>query len=101
MPGENELAPLRTSNDPPAPPPQEPRYVKCDFCECKLTKHGQVYEVSEKAIVYRDEKETHRKAILKLDEDNASLRSQIAAKDADIAQLKGSSNPSRGGIGKL
>jgi hypothetical protein len=96
-----EIPPLRTNPDPPTPPAPEPGYVKCDFCECRLTKRGQVYEVSEKAVVYRDEKETHRKAVIKLDEEIAALRSQIAAKDTEIAALKGSPSPSRGGIGKL
>lgn len=96
-----EIPPLRTNPDPPSIPVPEPGYVKCDFCECRLTKRGQVYEVSEKAVVYRDEKETHRKATIKLEEEIASLRSQIAAKDTEIATLKNSSVVSKRTIGTL
>jgi hypothetical protein len=97
----DEIPALRVGNDPPTPLVPEPGYVKCDFCECRLTKRGQVYEVSEKAIVYRDEKETHRKAVIKLDEEIAALRTQLAAKDAEIATLKGSSTAPKRAIGKL
>lgn len=87
--------PLRTNeSDPPAPPPA-PRapgtgYLECDFCHCKLTKTGEVYNISEQAREYRDEKEKHAKAVAKLDEEISNLRATITAKDAEIAQLKGS-----------
>lgn len=82
---------LRTS-DPPAPVGgggSEPRYLECDFCHCKLTKRGEVYQVSEQAREFRDEKEKHVKAVAKLDEEIVNLRSQITAKDAEISALKG------------
>ena len=78
------------------PAPAAPRvagtgYLECDFCHCKLTRSGEVYHVSEQAREFRDDKEKHGKAIAKLDEEITSLRSQITAKDAEIAVLKGSS----------
>lgn len=87
--------PLRTSDEPlPAPTAGGgPRYIECDFCHCKLTKGGEVYSVSEIARDYRDDKEKHQKAVTKLDEEIAALRSQIAAKDAEIAELKSSQAP--------
>jgi hypothetical protein len=83
---------LATDN---APAPLPPRvvgegYLTCDFCECKLTQRGEVYQVSDKARVMRDEKETHGKALAQRDEEIARLRSEITAKDAEIATLKGS-----------
>jgi hypothetical protein len=88
---------LRTNEPEPAPAPASPRvagtgYLECDFCHCKLTKTGEVYQVSEQARDFRDEKEKHIKATAKLDEEITTLRSQIAAKDAEIAALKGSRN---------
>jgi hypothetical protein len=83
---------LRTSDDPsPAPAAGgTPRYLECDFCHCKLTRTGEVYQVSEQAREFRDEKEKHGKAVIKLDEEIVNLRVQIAAKDSEIAALKGS-----------
>jgi hypothetical protein len=89
----NVPAPLRTSEVPdPAPntPPRTPGtgYLECDFCHCKLTKSGEVYQVSPEAREYRDANEKHRKAIEKLDEEITRLRSEITAKDQEIARLK-------------
>ena len=86
---------LRTNEPEPQPAPAPARvsgsgYLECDFCHCKLTKLGEVYQVSEVARDFRDEKEKHAKQIVKLDEEIAALRSQITAKDAEIASLKGS-----------
>ena len=86
---------LRTNEPEPAPAPAPPRvagsgYLECDFCHCKLTKTGEVYQVSEQAREFRDEKEKHIKAVAKLDEEITALRAQITAKDAEIAALKGS-----------
>ncbi len=94
--------PLNTGIDPPPAPPA-PRapgsgYIRCDFCECELTKGGEVYKMSETARTYRDEKEKHVKASAKQDEEIANLRSQLAAKDAEIAALKGSSGGRSPGI---
>jgi hypothetical protein len=86
---------LRTNEPEPLPAPAPPRvsgsgYLECDFCRCKLTKTGEVYQVSDVARDFRDDKEKHAKQIAKLDEEITVLRAQIAAKDAEIAQLKGS-----------
>lgn len=86
---------LRTNEPEPQPAPAPSRvagsgYLECDFCHCKLTKLGEVYQVSEQAREFRDEKEKHSKAIAKLDEEITNLRAQITAKDAEIATLKGS-----------
>jgi hypothetical protein len=87
--------PLRTNEPEPAPAPQPPRvsgsgYLECDFCHCKLTKTGEVYQVSDSARDFRDEKEKHAKVNAKHDEEVTALRAQITAKDAEIAALKGS-----------
>lgn len=87
------IPPLRTNEPEPTPAPQPPRvsgtgYLECDFCHCKLTKTGEVYQVSNEAREFRDQNEKHRKAVEKHDEEIAALRAQITAKDAEIAQLK-------------
>jgi hypothetical protein len=84
--------PLRTNEPEPAPAPQPPRvsgsgYLECDFCHCKLTKTGEVYQVSDTARDFRDEKEKHTKICSKHDEEVTALRAQITAKDAEIATL--------------
>lgn len=87
---------LATGNEPtPAAVPVVARqpgtgYLQCDFCDCKLTKTGEVYEVSEKARSFRDDKEKHGKAVEKLNEQITELQRQITAKDAEISALKGS-----------
>jgi len=86
---------LRTNEPEASPAPLPPRvagsgYLECDFCHCKLTKLGEVYQVSDIARDFRDGKEKHAKQIAKLDEEITALRSQITAKDAEIARLKGS-----------
>jgi hypothetical protein len=97
------IPPLRTNEPEPVPAPAPPRvagtgYLECDFCHCKLTKTGEVYQVSEQAREFRDQGEKHRKAIEKLDEQIADMQKQVAAKDAEIATLKGSPAPKRAGI---
>lgn len=83
---------LRTDDTAPSPTPRSPGtgYLECDFCHCKLTRSGEVYQVSEQAREFRDEKEKHGKAVAKLDEEITNLRAQITAKDAEISALKGS-----------
>ena len=88
--------PLATSDPPVAPTARrEPGtgYLECDFCHCKLTKTGEVYQVSEEARTFRDSNEKHVKALAKKDEEIVELRSQLTAKDARIAELTG--NPVR------
>jgi hypothetical protein len=87
--------PLRTEGDPPPAPPEPSRYLKCDFCECQLTKNGEVYRVSEKAREYRDEKEKHIKQVAKLDEEIAKLREDLTKKETELAQLRASAGEKR------
>jgi len=95
---------LSTGNEPaPTPAAPAPRvpgtgYLECDFCHCKLTKSGEVYQVSEEARTFRDEKEKHLKAIEKKDEEITALNAKLAAKDAEIAALKGSPSERKRGI---
>jgi len=91
---------LRTNEPEPSLAPASARvpgsgYLICDFCECKLTKTGEAYEISEKARNFRDDKEKHGKAVTKLEEEISNLRAQLAAKDAEIATLKGSPTSER------
>jgi len=91
---ENVPSPIRTESDPePSPPPVPARapgsYTTCEFCECKVTRSGEVYSMSEKARSYRDANESHRKEISKLNEQIENLQREIAAKEAQIAALKG------------
>lgn len=89
-------APIRTEGDSvPAPAPAPARvsgtgYLECDFCHCKLTKTGEVYQVSTEAREFRDEKEKHIKAIGKLDEQIAALQASINEKERKIAELSSS-----------
>ena|SRR5271156_6825646 len=81
--------PLRTNETIPDPvEPQTERYMKCDFCQCGLTRRGEVYSMSDKARDFRDEKERNSKESAKSAEDISALRSTIAEKDAEIAALK-------------
>ena len=86
---------LRTNEPEPQPAPAPARvsgsdYLECDFCHCKLTKLGEVYQVSEVARDFRDEKEKHAKQTAKQDEEITNLRAQITALNAEVAALKGS-----------
>jgi septal ring factor EnvC (AmiA/AmiB activator) len=65
----------------PPTPVTTAHYVECGFCQCKLTPVGNVYEISDKARDYRDDKETHRKEIAKLTE-------EITRKQVEITQLE-------------
>ncbi len=62
-------------------------YVKCDFCDCKLTTRGHVYEISDKARDFRDGKENHRKEINRLNEQISALNHEISVRDAKIREL--------------
>ena len=86
---------LRTNEPEPQPAPAPARvsgsgYLECDFCHCKLTKLGEVYQVSEVARDFRDEKEKHAKQTAKQDEEITNLRAQITALNAEVTALKGS-----------
>ena len=70
-------------------------YLTCDFCECKLTKRGEVYQMSPKSKAFRDADESHEKAIAQRDEEIARLNSDVAAKDREITALKSSVTPSK------
>lgn len=97
-------APLRTT-EPEIPsgsavPAPARGYIECGFCHCKLTRSSEgdnVYSISEQAREFRDEKEKHRKAIEKTDEELVKLRAEISAKDAEIATLKNSAGANKPG----
>jgi len=84
---------LETANAPePVPGITPPRavgegYLQCDFCECKLTKLGEVYQVSAKAREYRDANEKHAKQVEKLQEEISRLQEEIRVKQSEIARL--------------
>jgi hypothetical protein len=93
---ENVPSPIRTDSDPADPPQTVPArvpgtYCVCEFCECKLTRSGEVYSMSEKARAYRDAGETHRKEIAKLTEQSEDLQRRLAAKETELAALRGNS----------
>jgi hypothetical protein len=82
--------PLRTEPDP-APAPEPRRKITCEFCQCVLTPSGEIVTMSEVTRGYRDSAEKHRGEMEKRDKELADLREQLAAKDREIAALKGSS----------
>lgn len=95
---ENVPAGLETGNVVPGTTPERvvgEGYLTCDFCECKLTKRGEVYQMSQKAKTLRDADETHEKTIAKRDEEIARLNGEVAARDREIAALKSSVTPSK------
>jgi hypothetical protein len=63
-------------------------YVTCDFCKCKLTPTGHVYEISETSRDFRDGKETHRKDIAKKDEEISRLNAEIATLSAKLREVQ-------------
>lgn len=85
------IPPLRTNEPEPPPPPapRDPKIIVCEFCKCEMVRDGGYLKLSDTAREYRDAGEKHRKSIERLDEEIAALRSQITAKDAEIATLKG------------
>lgn len=99
-------APIRTESDPPEPPAPVPArapgaYTVCEFCECKVTRTGEVYSMSEKARAYRDANESHRKEIARLNEQIENLQREISAKQAEISALKGTPSRSKSAIDGL
>lgn len=62
-------------------------YVQCDFCKCKLTTRGHVYEISDEARSFRDGNENHRKEIKKLDEEISRLNSEISQLNAKLREV--------------
>ena len=96
---ENVPSPLNTGEPEitPAPPPRIPgQYTRCEFCECKVTRNGEVFEMSEKARGYRDSAEKHRSQVDSLTQQIETLRAEISAKEAEIKALKGT--PQRKGV---
>lgn len=94
--------PLRTNepDNPPTPEPTSPRgpvsSVKCEFCECViLTRTGEYVSLSDKARTLRDLKENQTKHVAKLDEEISGLRAELAAKDQELATLRGTPAPAK------
>lgn len=75
------------SNAPATPAVVAADYTQCDFCKCKLTPTGHVYEISDTARDFRDAKETHRKEITKLNEEISRLNSEISQRDAKLREV--------------
>jgi len=88
----DEIPGLETNNLPASQPPRVvgEGYLTCDFCECKLTQRGEVYQMSTKAKQIRDEADSHEKAIAKRDEEIARLNQENAEKDRTIVALQSS-----------
>lgn len=53
-----------------------PVNVVCEFCECKLSRHGEVLKRGPKAT-----------AMMKLDDDNAELRERVATLEREKGEL--------------
>ena len=64
-------------DDPPDPTPAPRRNLKCEFCGCSLSAHGEVLKLSEQAKSWRDG-----------DGQADKLQKQIAAHETTIADLK-------------
>lgn len=88
--------PLRTVDPPPAPAPAGARYTKCDFCGCKLTAGGQVFEMSPEAYAFRDQKDAHARAISVKDTEIADLKREKERLQAELNAAQGSSGSSGG-----
>lgn len=71
----------------PALPVTTAHYVQCGFCECKLTPVGNVYEISDKARDYRDDKEAHRKEIARLNEEISRLSAEITKRENTLREI--------------
>jgi len=67
--------------DDPLPPgdgdDKTPKTLVCEFCECKVSRHGEVIKLGSKAKAFRDSEGEIEK-----------LTDTIAKRDADIATLK-------------
>lgn len=94
--------PINTDPAPtPIAAPAREGYTKCDYCECKLTRNGQVYEMSQKAYDLRDQKDKHSREITQKDTEIAALRTEKEAIQAELNALKASSAPKARGILKV
>jgi hypothetical protein len=69
--------------------------VTCEFCACVLTPNGEIVTMSDIARGYRDQLEKHKTVLETKEKEAKELREQLTAKDAEIAELKGSSSPKR------
>jgi hypothetical protein len=70
---------------------EEPRgYIKCDFCECKLTRTGEVIGMSEKARELRDEKERYDRRIAELERQLTEAKSDLNSCQVQLEQAQGS-----------
>jgi hypothetical protein len=69
---------------------EEPRgYISCDFCECRLTRTGEVFGMSEKARELRDQKERYDKRIAQLEEELGRARADLNTCQVEKEQLQG------------
>jgi hypothetical protein len=86
-------------NTDPAPPltsqqPDSQRgYVVCEFCQCQLTRHGEIIKMSEISRDFRDRKEKDSKRIAELEADNTRLQAESEAKSREIETLRGPAAP--------
>jgi hypothetical protein len=90
--------PIRIDDPPPVPTPAGAKYVKCDFCSCKLTQGGQVYEMSEQAYAFRDQKDTHAKEVKVLNDQIADLKRANEELQAKLNAATPSPAPKTGSI---
>lgn len=84
--------------DPPTPTPGRGGYVQCDYCKCRLTERGQVYEMSPEAYAFRDQKDNHSREKSVLEGQIAELRREKETLQAEVNRLKDSPASSSGGV---
>ena len=66
-----------------APAPAVPGRLRCEYCECQLTSHGEIIRFSEKAKGFRD----HEDQIVKRDKRIAELEAECAEHKQKIAAM--------------